>query len=120
MPRRDLRLEALVDIMKGKIKVHAHSYREDEIMMLMRVAEDFGFRIKTFQHVLEGYKVADEMAKHGAVRIHVRRQVGLQDGSLGRDPVQHGAHGASRCRRVDQLGLAMSACVACTRKRPSR
>ncbi|HEX6133286.1 MAG TPA: amidohydrolase family protein [Longimicrobiales bacterium] len=66
-PRRDLRLEALADIMRGDIKVHAHSYRGDEILMLMRVAEDFGFRINTFQHVLEGYKVAEEMAKHGAM-----------------------------------------------------
>ena len=65
-PRKDLRLDALVDIMEGDLLVHAHSYREDEIMMLMRVAEDYGFRIKTFQHVLEGYKVADEIAKHGA------------------------------------------------------
>jgi imidazolonepropionase-like amidohydrolase len=66
-PRRDLRLEALADILRGDIKVHAHSYRGDEILMLMRVAEDYGFRINTFQHVLEGYKVADEMAKHGAM-----------------------------------------------------
>ena len=66
MPRRDLRLEALVDIMNGDIQVHAHSYRGDEILMLMRVAEDYGFRINTFQHVLEGYKVANEMAEHGA------------------------------------------------------
>lgn len=66
MPRRDLRLEALVDIMEGDIRVHAHSYRADEILMLMRVAEDFGFRINTFQHVLEGYKVANELANHGA------------------------------------------------------
>jgi imidazolonepropionase-like amidohydrolase len=66
-PRKDLRLQALVDIMNGDIKVQAHSYRGDEILMLMRVAEDFGFRIWTFQHVLEGYKVANEMAKHGAM-----------------------------------------------------
>lgn len=66
-PRRDLRLDALVDIMNGDLKVHAHSYRGDEILMLMRVAEDFGFRINTFQHVLEGYKVADELAAHGAM-----------------------------------------------------
>lgn len=65
-PRRDLRLEALVDIMEGRIRVHAHSYRADEILMLMRVAEEFDFRINTFQHVLEGYKVADELAAHGA------------------------------------------------------
>jgi imidazolonepropionase-like amidohydrolase len=67
MPRKDLRLEALVDIMNGDIKVQAHSYRGDEILMLMRVAEDFGFRIWTFQHVLEGYKVANELAEHGAM-----------------------------------------------------
>jgi imidazolonepropionase-like amidohydrolase len=66
-PRRDLRLQSLVDILNGDIKVQAHSYRGDEILMLMRVAEDFGFRIWTFQHVLEGYKVADELARHGAM-----------------------------------------------------
>jgi imidazolonepropionase-like amidohydrolase len=65
-PRRDLRLEALVDIMEGRIRVHAHSYRSDEILMLMRVAERYGFRIDAFTHVLEGYRVADEMARHGA------------------------------------------------------
>lgn len=65
-PRRDLRLQALVDIMEGRILVTAHSYRSDEIMMLMRVAERFGFQINSFTHVLEGYKVADEIAGHGA------------------------------------------------------
>jgi imidazolonepropionase-like amidohydrolase len=65
-PRRDLRLETLRDIMEGKIFVHAHAYRADEILMLMKVAEDYGFRVRTFQHVLEGYKVASEMARHGA------------------------------------------------------
>jgi imidazolonepropionase-like amidohydrolase len=65
-PRRDLRLEALVDIMEGRIRVHAHSYRGDEILMLMRVAERYGFVIDVFTHVLEGYRVADEMARHGA------------------------------------------------------
>jgi len=65
-PRRDLQLDALVEIMDGKRFVHCHSYRQDEILMLMRLAEEFGFRVQTFQHVLEGYKVADEMATHGA------------------------------------------------------
>ncbi|MEO5509712.1 MAG: amidohydrolase family protein, partial [Longimicrobiales bacterium] len=65
-PRRDLRLEALVDIMEGRIRVHAHSYRGDEILMLMRVAERFGFRIDAFTHILEGYRVADELREHGA------------------------------------------------------
>jgi imidazolonepropionase-like amidohydrolase len=65
-PRRDLRLQALVDIMEGKILVHAHCYRDDEILMLMRVADEFGFKVRTLQHVLEGYKIAPEIAEHGA------------------------------------------------------
>ena len=67
MPRRDLRLEALADILHGDLKVHSHSYRGDEILMLIRVAEENGFKVHTFQHVLEGYKVADEIARHGAM-----------------------------------------------------
>jgi len=65
-PRRDLKLEALAEILDGKRLVHAHSYRADEILQLIRLAEEFHFRIATFQHVLEGYKVADEIARHGA------------------------------------------------------
>ena len=65
-PRRDLKLEPLVEVMEGKRLVHAHCYRADEILMLLRVAEEFGFKIKTLQHVLEGYKVAKEIAAHGA------------------------------------------------------
>jgi imidazolonepropionase-like amidohydrolase len=65
-PRRDLRLEPLVEVLEGKRFVHAHCYRADEILMLLRVADDFGFKIRTLQHVLEGYKVAKEIAAHGA------------------------------------------------------
>jgi imidazolonepropionase-like amidohydrolase len=65
-PRRDLQLEALLEILDGKRLVHAHSYRADEILMLIELARSFGFRVATFQHVLEGYKVADEIAAHGA------------------------------------------------------
>lgn len=65
-PRRDLQLEPLVEIMAGKRFVHAHCYRADEIMMLINLADEFGFKIRTFQHVLEGYKVAPEIARHGA------------------------------------------------------
>jgi imidazolonepropionase-like amidohydrolase len=64
-PRRDLRLEPLVEVLEGKRYVHAHCYREDEILMLLRVAKEFGFKVRTFQHVLEGYKVADELAAAG-------------------------------------------------------
>ena len=66
MPRRDLQLEPLVEILEGKRLVHSHTYRADEMLMLIRLADEMGFKIATFQHVLEGYKVADEMAKHGA------------------------------------------------------
>ncbi|GAC1405017.1 MAG: hypothetical protein NVSMB56_19500 [Pyrinomonadaceae bacterium] len=65
-PRRDLQLEPLVEILEGKRLVHAHCYRADEILMLINIADEFGFKVKTFQHVLEGYKVADEIARHGA------------------------------------------------------
>jgi imidazolonepropionase-like amidohydrolase len=65
-PRRDLRLDPLVEVLEGKRYVHAHCYREDEILMLLRVAKEFGFKVRTFQHVLEGYKVADEIAAAGA------------------------------------------------------
>ena len=65
-PRRDLRLEPLVGVLEGKRYVHSHCYREDEILMLLRVAKEFGFKVRTFQHVLEGYKVADEIAASGA------------------------------------------------------
>jgi imidazolonepropionase-like amidohydrolase len=64
-PRRDLKLDPLVEVLEGKRYVHAHCYREDEILMLLRVAKEFGFRVRTFQHVLEGYKVADEIAAAG-------------------------------------------------------
>ncbi len=57
---------ALVEILEGKRLVHAHCYRADEILQLLRVAEELGFQIATLQHVLEGYKVAEEIAEHGA------------------------------------------------------
>jgi imidazolonepropionase-like amidohydrolase len=65
-PRRDLRLEVLAGILAGDVKIHSHCYRADEILMLMRVCEEFGVRVQTLQHVLEGYKVAAEIAAHGA------------------------------------------------------
>ena len=65
-PRRDLKLETLAEVLDGRRLVHAHAYRGDEILQLIRLAEEFGVRLATFQHVLEGYKVADEIARHGA------------------------------------------------------
>src|SRR5262249_16298562 len=65
-PARDLKLDALVEVLEGKRLVHAHSHRSDGILQLIRTADEMGFKIATFQHVLEGYRVADEIAKHGA------------------------------------------------------
>jgi imidazolonepropionase-like amidohydrolase len=64
--RRDIQLDALVEIVRGIRKIHCHSYVQSEILMLMRLCEEFGFRVHNFTHILEGYKVAEEMAKHGA------------------------------------------------------
>jgi imidazolonepropionase-like amidohydrolase len=65
-PRKDLELDALAEILDGRRLVHCHSYRADEILMMLRIAKEFNFRVATFQHVLEGYKVADEIAAAGS------------------------------------------------------
>jgi imidazolonepropionase-like amidohydrolase len=64
--RTDYQLEAIAEILEGKRAIHAHSYVKQEILDLIRLCEEFGVKIGTFQHVLEGYKVADEIAAHGA------------------------------------------------------
>ena len=65
-PKRDLQLDALVEILEGKRLVHAHSYHADEILMMLGIAKEFGFTVASFQHVLEGYKVANELAASGS------------------------------------------------------
>lgn len=66
-PEYNLRLETLADILKGDIIIHCHSYRADEIYMLLKVCQDFGIKKLVFQHVNEGFKVAPELAKFGAM-----------------------------------------------------
>ena len=66
MVRRDLELDALVEIMNKKRFITCHSYVQSEINAAMKVAEKFGFPVNTFTHILEGYKVADKMKAHGA------------------------------------------------------
>lgn len=66
-PRRDLELDALREIIEGKRWIHCHSYRQDEILALIRILDEYKITIGTFQHILEGYKVADAMARHGAM-----------------------------------------------------
>ncbi|HSM64036.1 MAG TPA: amidohydrolase family protein [Gillisia sp.] len=63
--RKDLEMETLLEILNGERFVTSHSYIQSEINMLMKVAESFDFRINTFTHILEGYKVADKMKEHG-------------------------------------------------------
>jgi imidazolonepropionase-like amidohydrolase len=64
-PRVDLELEVLAEILRSECFITCHSYIQSEINMLMHVADSMGFRINTFTHILEGYKVADKMNKHG-------------------------------------------------------
>ena len=64
--RRNLRLDAALEILNGQRLVHVHSYRQDEILAFVRLAQDFGLVVAAFQHVLEGYKVAGEIAELGA------------------------------------------------------
>jgi len=65
-PRVDLQLEALAEIVSGDRWIHCHSYRQDEIVALLDVLDEFQIRIGSLQHILEGYKVADRMLAHGA------------------------------------------------------
>ena len=66
-PRKDLELETIAEIVEGSRWIHCHSYRQDEILALIRILDAHGITIGTFQHILEGYKVAGEMAEHGAM-----------------------------------------------------
>jgi N-acetylglucosamine-6-phosphate deacetylase len=63
-PRRDLELEAIAELLAGVRWIHCHSYRQDEILMLCNLVRERGIKVGTFQHVLEGYKVADEIAQN--------------------------------------------------------
>ncbi len=65
-PKRNLEFEAIGEILSGQRWIHCHSYRQDEIIAFLRVMESFNVKVGTLQHVLEGYKIADEIAKHGA------------------------------------------------------
>jgi N-acetylglucosamine-6-phosphate deacetylase len=66
-PRRDLELDALLEILEHKRWIHCHSYRQSEVLALLRTLELYNVRVGTLQHILEGYKVAPELAAHGAM-----------------------------------------------------
>ena len=62
-PERDLKLEALNDVINGKYLVHVHCYTKDEMLKMIEIAKEFGFKIRTFEHTLEGYKIAEDLAR---------------------------------------------------------
>jgi imidazolonepropionase-like amidohydrolase len=64
-PRRDILMDEMSDILRGKVDIHSHCYRDDEIIMLLNLSDELGFKVRELQHVLEGYKVAKEIAAHG-------------------------------------------------------
>ncbi|MFH0990634.1 MAG: amidohydrolase family protein [bacterium] len=108
-PRRDLELEPMLEVVKGKRLVHAHGYRADEMLMLMRVAEEYGFRIASFEHALEGYKIADVMAKHGAAGASFSDwwayKMEVWDAIIGSGPLMH-SQGVSVSYNSDNNQLA--------------
>lgn len=68
-PRKIIKYEHLLGVLDGKTMVHCHAYRHDEILAFMDLAEEFGFKVGAFIHTVEGYKVASELKKHGAMAI---------------------------------------------------
>ncbi len=64
-PKRDLKLEALADVLRGKLLVQIHCYRADELLTEMDIAREFGYKVRAFHHALEAYKVADKIAANG-------------------------------------------------------
>src|SRR3954465_8187847 len=65
-PKRDLKLEALADVLRGKLMVQIHCYRADEFLTELAMAKEFGYKVRAFHHALEMYKVADKVAAEGA------------------------------------------------------
>ncbi len=68
-PRRDLRMEAILDILNQKLLISSHGYRADEFLALVRLAEEFGFKVQALQHGVEAYKIASELKKAGVAAV---------------------------------------------------
>ena len=68
-PRRDLQLESILEVLRGQRGSHVHAYRADEMLMMMRLAEEFGIRVTSFEHAVEGYKIGRELREHGAIPV---------------------------------------------------
>ena len=68
-PRRDMRMEAILDILNQELLISSHGYRADEFLALVRLAEEFDFRVQTLQHGIEAYKIAPELAQSGVAAV---------------------------------------------------
>jgi imidazolonepropionase-like amidohydrolase len=66
-PKKDLKLEPLVEVLRGERTTNVHGYRADEMLMMLRLADEFGFKVNSFEHGLEAYKIAKEIVAHGAI-----------------------------------------------------
>ncbi len=84
MPKRDLKLETLMGVLEGEILVHNHCYRGDEMSIMLDIAKEFGYKVGTFHHAVEAYKIADLAGGSGYLCGHLGGLVGLQDGGLRR------------------------------------
>ncbi len=89
-PDRDLQLETLADVLRGKAFVQNHCYRADEMAQMLDLAREFGFHIRSFHHAVEAYKIADLLARDSVAQRGLGRLVGLQDGVARR-------HSPERC-----------------------
>ena len=99
-PKSDLKLEALADVLRGKLYVQIHCYRADEFLTEEAIAHEYGYKIRAFHHALEMYKVADKIAPDRYRDRHLCRLVGVQGRSLGRDSVERGDVACARAVRV--------------------
>lgn len=68
-PRRDQRMEAILDVLNQELLISSHGYRQDEFLALIRLAEEFGFKVQTLQHGVEAYKIAPELAAAGVAAV---------------------------------------------------
>ena len=82
MPERDLAMDTLKGVLDGKILVHNHCYRADEMAIMIDMAKEFGYKITAFHHAVEAYKIADLLRDEWHLRGDVGRLVRLQDGKL--------------------------------------
>ena len=68
-PKRDIGLETLAGVIEGRVKVHCHCYRADDMANVMRVAREFGFKVQAFHHAVEAYKIRDKLARAGTATV---------------------------------------------------